>query len=62
MIRPTKQAAQEKLMTEEHKAMQAECEARRHEEGHKERVDAFNAKLIADFGKENCTFLIRSYT
>lgn len=61
MIRPSKQAAQQKLMTEEHKAMLKEIESRRHEDGHAACVDAFNAKLVADLGSENCTFLIRSY-
>lgn len=61
MIRPSKKAAQEKLMTEEHKALLVTLEASRNEAGHEARVDAFNAKLIADLGKENCTFLLRSY-
>ena len=30
-------------------------------EGHKERVDAFNAALIAELGKENCTSLLMGY-
>ena len=61
MIRPSKQTSQQKLMAEEHKAMLKDLEARRHEEGHEARVDAFNAKLIADLGKENCGFLLRSH-
>lgn len=36
-------------------------EAARKEDGHKDRVDAFNAKLIAEMGKENCGMLIRGY-
>lgn len=61
MIRPSKQAAQQSLMTEEHKSMLKALEAQRKEDGHEARVYAFNAKLIADLGQENCGFLIRSY-
>lgn len=49
-------------MSEAHKAALKELEARRHEEGHKERVDAFNAMLMDDLGKENVGFILRSYS
>ena len=61
MLRPKKQPAQKALMTEAHKAALKELEARRREDGHAARVDAFNAMLIADLGRENCDTLLRSY-
>jgi len=61
MIRPSKQKAQQAALTETHKAALAELEARRHEEGHAARVDAFNAMITADLGAENVGFIVRSY-
>ena len=60
MRMPSKHKAQTASMTDEHKAMVKELEARRHEEGHEARVDAFNAKITADLGAENVGFLLRS--
>jgi hypothetical protein len=61
MIRPSKQNAQQAALTQAHKAALATLEARRHEEGHEARVDAFNAMITADLGAPNVTFLLRSY-
>ena len=61
MLRPKKQNAQVALMTESHKAALKELEARRREDGHEARVDAFNDMLIAELGRENCGTLLRSY-
>lgn len=61
MLRPKKQNAQAALMTEAHKAALKELEARRREDGHEARVDAFNDMLIAELGRENCGTLLRSY-
>lgn len=62
MIMPRKLKEQRASMSEAHKAALKELEARRHEEGHKERVDAFNAMLMDDLGKENVGFILRSYS
>ena len=61
MMKPSKKSAQEKAMTEAHKEARRELEARRHEDGHKERVDAFNAMITNDLGAENVGYILRSY-
>lgn len=61
MRMPNKHKAQTELMTDAHRAALADLEARRHEDGHEERVDAFNAMITADLGAENVGLILRSY-
>jgi len=61
MFAPRKRSTQEAAMSEAMKAMRQEVIRNRRNDGHKERVDAFNAALIAEMGKENCTCIILGY-
>ena len=61
MFAPRKRSTQEAAMSEAMKAMRQEVIRNRRNDGHKERVDAFNAALIAEMGKGNCTCIILGY-